>query len=284
MPLTVIQALILGIIQGLTEFVPVSSSAHLIIIPWLFNWNDPGLSFDVALHLGTLVSLLLFFWRDWVRLIKAGIASLIERKIADYQDRRLAWFLVIGTIPGILSGLFFENHIVELFHKPGIPNSSSSMAILAVVIAFTGLVLFFAERLVKHNRDITRISLKDALVIGFSQALSIFPGVSRSGSTITAGLAMGMEREAAARFSFLLAAPIVLGAGAKGLIEFYSNLQSGVAVQPELLVFVIGFISACISGFLCIKFLLRYLQSHSTNIFVYYRWILAAFIIIIVLI
>jgi undecaprenyl-diphosphatase len=282
--LTVLQALILGIIQGFTEFVPVSSSAHLIIIPWLFHWNDPGLTFDVALHLGTLLALLLYFAGDWLKLIRAGIASLFERKIGNFQDRRLAWFLIIGTIPGILAGLFFENRIVELFHKPDVPNSPSSMMLMAVVIALTGIALFLAERLSKHIKGIARMTLKDTIIIGCSQALSIFPGVSRSGSTIAAGLALGMERDAAARFSFLLAAPIVLGAGAKSALEFISQNQTAGTGQSELLLFLTGFFTAGISGFLCIKLLLRYLQHHSTNIFVYYRWILAVVIVVVALI
>jgi undecaprenyl-diphosphatase len=278
---TVIQAVILGIVQGLTEFVPISSSAHLIIIPWLFHWDDPGLAFDVALHLGTLVALLWFFAADWVRLVRAGIASIIERKIGNDTDPRLAWLLIIGTIPGVIAGVLGESKIEELFHQPNAPHSPEAMTAMAIVIALLGVALFVVERIARHLRGLAQVSLKDTVVVGLAQALAIFPGVSRSGSTITAGLALGLQREAAARFSFLLAAPIVAGAGLKSLFSVYSELKTGVMAQSELVLFAIGFVAAAISGYLCIEFLLRYLQKNSTDIFVYYRWLLAVLIIIV---
>jgi undecaprenyl-diphosphatase len=279
---TIIQAVILGIVQGLTEFMPISSSAHLIIIPWLLHWNDPGLAFDVALHLGTLVALLWFFAADWVRLVRAGIASIVERKIGDNSDRRLAWLLVIGTIPGVLAGVLGESKIEELFHQPNSPHTPEAMTAMAIIIALLGAALFVAERIARHHRGLARVSLKDTILIGLAQALAIFPGVSRSGSTIAAGLALGLERQAAARFSFLLAAPIVAGAGVKSLFSVYSELRTGAMAQSELLLFALGFVTAAVSGYLCIKFLLRYLQKNSTDIFVYYRWALSVLIIIIV--
>jgi undecaprenyl-diphosphatase len=278
---TVIQAVILGIVQGLTEFVPISSSAHLIIIPWLFHWDDPGLAFDVALHLGTLVALLWFFATDWVRLVRAGIASIIERKVGNDTDRRLAWLLIIGTIPGVIAGVLGESKIEELFHQPNAPHSPEAMTAMAIVIALLGVALFVAERMARHLRGLAQVSLKDTVVTGLAQALAIFPGVSRSGSTITAGLALGLQREAAARFSFLLAAPIVAGAGFKSLFNVYSELKTGVMAQSELVLFAIGFVAAAVSGYLCIKFLLRYLQKNSTDIFVYYRWLLAVLVIVV---
>lgn len=280
--MTIIQAVILGIVQGLTEFMPISSSAHLIIIPWLLHWNDPGLAFDVALHLGTLVALLWFFAADWVRLVRAGIASIVERKIGDNSDRRLAWLLVIGTIPGVLAGVLGESKIEELFHQPNSPHTPEAMTAMAIIIALLGAALFVAERIARHHRGLARVSLKDTILIGLAQALAIFPGVSRSGSTIAAGLALGLERQAAARFSFLLAAPIVAGAGVKSLFSVYSELRTGAMAQSELLLFALGFVTAAVSGYLCIKFLLRYLQKNSTDIFVYYRWALSVLIIIIV--
>ncbi len=279
--MTVIQAVILGIVQGLTEFVPISSSAHLIIIPWLFHWDDPGLAFDVALHLGTLVALLWFFAADWVRLVRAGIASIIERKVGNDTDRRLAWLLIIGTIPGVIAGVLGESKIEELFHQPNAPHSPEAMTAMAIVIALLGVALFVAERMARHLRGLAQVSLKDTVVVGLAQALAIFPGVSRSGSTITAGLALGLQREAAARFSFLLAAPIVAGAGLKSLFNVYSELKTGVMAQSELVLFAIGFVAAAVSGYLCIKFLLRYLQKNSTDIFVYYRWLLAVLVIVV---
>ena len=277
------QAIILGILQGATEFIPISSSAHLIIVPWLFQWDDPGLAFDVALHLGTLVALLVFFAADWVRLIRAGIASIVERRIGDDVDRRLAWLLVIGSIPGGIAGVLFESKIEELFHKPNVSEQPNAMIAMAIIIALLGAALFVAERIARHIRALDTVSLKDAIIVGCAQALAIFPGVSRSGATITTGLALGLEREAAARFSFLLSAPIIAGAGAKSMLNVVGELRRGAISSAELSLFAVGFLAAAISGYLCIKFLLRFLQRNSTNIFVYYRWLLAALVIIVAL-
>ncbi len=282
--MTIIEAVILGIIQGLTEFIPVSSSAHLIIVPWLFRWNDPGLAFDVALHLGTLAALLGFFWLDWVRLVRAGIASIIERKIGNDNDRRLAWLLVIGTIPGGIAGWLAEGKIEELFHQNNVPHTAEAMIAMAIIIVLLGIALFVVERIAKHLRGLNQVSLKDAIIIGLSQALAIFPGVSRSGSTITAGLALGFQREAAARFSFLLSTPIILGAGLKSIFDVRSELATGTIVKSDLLIYAIGFIAAALTGYLCIRFMLRFLQKHSTDIFVYYRWALAIVIITVALV
>jgi undecaprenyl-diphosphatase len=278
---SIFQAIILGIVQGLTEFIPISSSAHLVIIPWLFHWNDPGLSFDLALHLGTLIALISFFWSDWVRLVHAGVASIIERKIGLDTDRRLAWFLVISTIPGAIAGWLGESKIEELFHQPNTAHTMGAMIAMAVIIALLGGALFVVERIARHLRGFNEFSLKDAVIIGFSQALAIFPGVSRSGSTITAGLAVGLQRETAARFSFLLSAPIMLGVGLKSLLDVRGELASGAMSQSDLLPFTIGFIVAAVSGYLCVKFLLRFLQKHSTDVFVYYRWLLAILVVIV---
>jgi len=279
--MNIFQALILGIVQGLTEFIPISSSAHLIIVPWLFGWDDPGLAFDVALHLGTLLALLIFFASDWVRLIRAGIVSIVERKVGDDIDRKLAWLLVIGCIPGGIVGVLAESKIEALFHQPNGAHSTGAMIAMAVIIALLGAALFVVERIAKHVRELKLISLKDAIVIGLAQALAIFPGVSRSGATITAGLAMGLTRESAARFSFLLSAPIIAGAGAKSMLEVVDNLRIHPEASSELPFFAIGFVAAAISGYLCIRFLLQFLQKNSTNIFVYYRWLLAVLIIIV---
>jgi undecaprenyl-diphosphatase len=279
--MTVIQAVILGIVQGVTEFVPISSSAHLIIIPWLFHWDDPGLAFDIALHLGTLVALLWFFAADWVRLFWAGISSIVEWKIGDDPYRKLAWLIVIGCIPGAIAGVLAESKIEELFHNPNAPHTTQAMIAMAIIIILLGTALFVADRMAQHRRGLDRVSLKDAVVIGLAQALAIFPGVSRSGSTITAGLALGLRREDAARFSFLLAAPIIAGAGLLSVFDVFTGLKTGTMTQSDLILFAIGFITATVSGYLCIKFLLRFLQKNSTAIFVYYRWMLAVMIIIV---
>lgn len=286
--MTILQALILGIVQGLTEFIPISSSAHLIIVPWLFGWNDPvltSLSFDVALHLGTLVAVVWFFASDWVRLIRAGVASLVERKIGSDPDRKLAWLLVIGCIPGGIAGVLGESKIDTLFHQPGVPIKLMAIIIMGIIITALALILFIVERRAHHTREMDSLTLKDAILIGLAQALAIFPGVSRSGSTIAAGLALNLKRETAARFSFLLSAPIILGAGLKSAWDMFQQYHAGAALgSAELLLFPFGFVAAAVSGYFCIKYLLRYLQNNSTDPFVYYRWGLAVLIIIVAII
>jgi undecaprenyl-diphosphatase len=288
-----IQSLILGIVQGLTEFIPVSSSAHLVIVPWLFGWNDPiflSLGFDVALHMGTLVALIVFFRKDWVRLIGAWFKSIGQLKVGtrlklgNDPDRKIAWFLLVATVPGGIAGILFEGKIERLFHPEGQPILASSMIAMAVILAFLGLLLLLADRFAKHDRAIASMRWKDAILIGLSQALAIFPGVSRSGATITAGLALGLERESAARFSFLLSAPIIAGAGAKSLYDFARGLgQAGseAALWPLI---AAGFVAAAASGFFCIKFLLDFLQKHTAKAFVFYRWALAALVIVVALV
>jgi undecaprenyl-diphosphatase len=284
--MTLLQAIILGLIQGLTEFIPVSSSAHLIIVPWLFGWTNPALTslpFDVALHLGTLLAVLAFFAADWVRLLKAGIASVVERRLGGDPDRRLAWMLVLGSIPGAVIGALAESRIEALFHEPNTPVTPAAMIALAVMLALMGAVLLAAERLARHVRGLRQLTFRDALLIGLAQALAIFPGVSRSGATITAGLFRGLTREAAARFSFLLSAPIIAGAGAKSVYDIVQAIQSGAIAGSDLALFPVGFVAAAISGYLCIRFLLAYLQRHSTEVFVYYRWALAVLIVAVAL-
>ncbi len=282
----ILQAIILGLVQGLTEFIPISSSAHLIIVPWLLGWTNPALTslpFDVALHLGTLIAVLIYFSSDWLRLIRAGAASIVERKIGADPDRRLVWLLVIACIPGGIAGVLLESQISDWFHTPNQPIQPSAMIVMAVIIALLGALLLLAERFAQHVRKLDQVTLRDAIGIGLAQALAVFPGVSRSGSTITAGLALGLERETAARFSFLLSAPIIAGAGAKSLLEIYGGITGGSIASSDLALFPIGVIAAAISGYLAIRFLMRFLQNHPTNIFVYYRWALAALISVVAL-
>ena len=284
---TILQAVVLGIVQGLTEFMPISSSAHLIIVPWLFNWNDPALTsltFDVALHLGTLLAVLVFFAGDWISLVRAWVLSIREWKIGDDPQRRLAWFIVIGTIPGGIAGILGEKAIEGLFHQPGVPILRSAMLVMAVIIAVLGALLFLADRLARHLQSLDTITFKETLLIGLAQALAIFPGVSRSGSTISAGLALGLKRDSAAKFSFLLSAPIIAGAGLKSLWDIYKGLKVGAIPHSDLLLFPIGFVVAALSGYLCIRFLMNYLQKHPVDVFVYYRWALAVLIAIVALI
>jgi undecaprenyl-diphosphatase len=281
----ILQAIFLGLVQGATEFIPISSSAHLIIIPWLLGWSDPALTslpFDVALHLGTLLAVLVYFAQDWLRLIKAGIASLVERKIGGDTDRKLAWLIVIGTIPGAIAGMFAESKIDALFHQPGVPILPVAMIVMAAIIALLGSLLFFAEKYATHERGMKDIGLKDAILIGLAQALAVFPGVSRSGSTITTGLALRLERPVAARYSFLLSAPIIAGAGLKSLYEVFKAINT--TPSQELALFPIGIIVAAVSGLFCIHYLLKYLQRNSTMVFVYYRWALAVLVLVVALV
>lgn len=281
-----IQTIALGIVQGLTEFIPVSSSGHLVIIPWLFGWDDPmfrSLGFDVALHLGTLTALIAFFWKDWVRIIGAWFASVAQRRIGDDPDRRMAWFILAACIPGGLAGVFLQSKIEELFHPEGSPILAASMIAMAAIIALLGALLLLADRLARHDRPMDKMRWKDAILIGVSQAFAIFPGVSRSGATITAGLALGLERAAAARFSFLLSAPIIAGAGAKSLYDFAKGAGVSGSASSSAGLIAAGFAAAALSGFFCIKFLLAFLQKHTTKAFVFYRWGLAVLVAIIAL-
>lgn len=278
----IFQAVVLGVVQGLTEFLPISSSAHLLLVPWLAGWDNAlisSLAFDVALHLGTLISVLAYFANDWVRLIQAGVQSIVERKVGNDPDRRLAWLIVIGSVPGAVVGALAESRVEEIFHAPNAPLSLWAVIAMAVVIAGLGLALFIAERVARHIRGMDQLRFADALIVGAAQALAIFPGVSRSGATITAGLFLNLKRADAARFSFLLSAPIIAGAGLKSI---YDLLQEPPGTG-DLALYLVGFLAAAISGFLTIRFLLRYLQHRSTDVFVYYRWALAALIVIVAL-
>ncbi len=276
----IFQALVLGIVQGLTEFLPISSSAHLLIVPWLLNWDDPAITsiqFDVSLHMGTLVAVLIYFAADWRRIIVAFVRSLLERRIGDDPDRRLAWYVILGSIPAAIAGVLAESKINDIFHQAG--NFTAGIVVIAISMIALALVLLLAERVGKRVYDIRNLSIGTALAVGFAQALALIPGVSRSGSTITAGLFMGLKRDSAARFSFLLATPVILGAGLK---ELYDVLQAGSVASTEIPGFIIGFLAAAISGFLCITFLLRYLQRNSTLPFIVYRVALGLFLLVLV--
>ncbi len=256
-----------------------------MIVPWLFGWSDPALgslTFDVALHLGTLLAVVAFFASDWVRLIGAWFRSVFRLRIDDSPDTRMAWYLLLACIPGGIAGVLFEGDVTASFHVAPIPRLS--MILMAVAIAVLGGLLFLADWLGQQKRPFAKIGPLDAAVIGVAQALAIFPGVSRSGATITAGLALGLERDAAARFSFLLSAPIIAGAGIKSIYELASGASAGAIQRAELIMFPVGFVVAAVSGFLCIKLLLSFLQKHSMRAFVYYRWGLAALVLIVALV
>jgi len=263
--MSIIQAIILGIVQGLTEFLPVSSSGHLVLVPWWLGWENPGLAFDTLLHWGTLLAVLVYFWRDWWEMALA-VVNRLRGRATDGKDR-LFLAIIIGTIPAAVIGYLFDDFFESLFHSP---------AAVAFFMILTGFLLVFAERWHRTGKTITKLTAVDALIIGFAQALAIAPGISRSGSTIAAGLIRGLDRPSAARFSFLLGTPIIFGAG---LFQLKDLTDVGVSGNQPLTLLA-GFLAAAIAGFLCIRWLLRYLQNHSLYIFAIWVWIVAALSII----
>jgi undecaprenyl-diphosphatase len=273
-----IEAIVVGVVQGLTEFIPISSSAHLELAPWLFGFGESRLvgtlAFDVFLHLGTLVALLGYFARDWVRLARAWLASVGERRIGVDPDRRLAWLLVAATIPAAVIGLTLEDVIEAVFHGD---SDAVRLAIAAALVA-GALALWLADRLGRRDRGLEGVTLPAALVIGFSQALALMPGISRSGATITAGLAMGLTRETAARFSFLLATPITLGAGLYGSRHLFAESLT----TTEWAAMAAGFLASMLAGVLAIGFLLAWLRSRSVLVFSLYRLAFAAVVVLLV--
>jgi undecaprenyl-diphosphatase len=246
-------------VQGLTEFLPISSSGHLILVPWLLGWGEHSLYFDAALHLGTIAALVTYFWADWLKLIRAVLAGLANPAARREPAWRLAWLLVLGSIPAGLVGLALETTIEQYTREP--------WQVASLLIIF-GLVLLAADRLASRRRTLDDVSLRDALVIGAAQALALAPGVSRSGITLTAGLMLGLERPAAARFSFLLSTPITLAAA---LFSLRKLVGPGAQGGEGISVFLVGVASAAVFGFLAIGFLLRYLQRNSVASFVWYR-------------
>lgn len=276
----IVQAALIGLLQGLTEFIPISSSAHLELAPWIAGWGSDGLigslAFDVFLHLGTFVALVAYFWRDWVRYIGAWFASVRERRIGDDPDRRIAWLLFAATIPAAIIGFALEDFITQAFHGD---SDGARLAIAGfLVIGATGLWL--ADRFGRRQRPMENLSTGSALIIGFSQALALLPGISRSGATITAGLALGLTREAAARFSFLLATPITFGAGLYGSRHLLTEAHT----SSEWVAIAVGFAVAALSGMLAIGFLLAWLRRRSVAIFSIYRIAFAAVVVVLVLV
>jgi undecaprenyl-diphosphatase len=268
---TLFQALVMGIVQGLTEFLPVSSSGHLILVPWLFGWHDPfidSLAFSVMLHVATLLALLLYFRRDWLRLVPAGLAALRERSFRGDPDRRLAWLLAASTIPAVIAGVLLNDVIETTFREP---------RLVAVTLVVGAAILWLADRLGRRDRGVADVTFPAAIGIGAAQALALVPGISRSGISISAGLAVGLDREAAARFSFLMATPITFGAG---LWEIRKLLTGEAGVDVAVGPLVAGMLGALVAGLAAIALTLRYLRTHPTTIFVVYRLALAAVVVV----
>lgn len=241
------QALVLGSLQGATEFLPVSSSGHLVLVPWWLNWPKPPLVFDVVVHLGTLMAVLTYFWRDWQVLLRAGIRAL-RNPTASEPEARLLWLIMLGTVPAAVAGILLESRFATLTD----PRLASGFLLV------TALLLVFSERLHHSDRALTDLNKRDALAVGGAQALALFPGLSRSGSTIAVGLTRGMSRPVAARFSFLLSTPIILGAGVK---QGFDLLTGGESLGHDMVFpLVVGFVGALVVGYLSIWGLLRLLQ------------------------
>lgn len=257
LPFSYREAVILGIVQGLGEFLPISSSAHLVLTPWFLGWSDPGLTFDVALHLGTLVAVVVYFWRD---LVKLAVALPRPRT----PDGKLAWLLLIGAIPGGIAGVLFDDLAEQAFRNP---------LLIALTLSLMGLVLYAADRWGPQARTERDLGIVDALAIGVAQAVAIVPGVSRSGMTIAVARWRGLERAAAARFSFLLGTPLIAGAAVFKLRHLLG--EPGVFTGP----FIAGIIAAAVVGALSIAFLMRYLQRAGLGVFVIYRLLLAGLVV-----
>jgi len=261
---SVAQALILGLIQGLSEFLPVSSSAHLTLAPWLFGWPDPGLAFDVALHVGTLVAVLAFFQAQWIALIAAAWNIVVRRRVETEEERRVI-FLIVATIPGAIAGLALEKYAESTFRDP---------KLIAIVLIVMGIVLWAVDRVAPQERPLAAMRWTDALMIGLAQMFAIVPGVSRSGSTITAGRALRLTREGAAVFSFLMSMPIIAAAS---ILKVPHVLKSEGLSLP----LVVGVLASAISGWLAITVLLRFVVRRSYGVFAVYRIVVGVIVLLI---
>jgi len=260
--LDLLQSIILGAIQGITEFFPVSSTAHLFLLPWFFSWTDQGLPFNVALHMGSLVAIIYYFWRDWILIIREFLQSVFKGGFEGRPNGKIGLYLIIATVPGALAGLLFEEYAAELLRHP---------LSIAFSLSFFGVVLYFSDGVSKKTKTVQQMDIVDCITIGLCQAFAIIPGVSRSGITITGAMFRNLNREEAAKFSFLLGAPLIAGAG---VFEARHLEYSAVISTP----FIAGVIASAVFAFLAIKYLLRFVRKSSYTVFVIYRLGLAALI------
>jgi undecaprenyl-diphosphatase len=266
MPL--LEVIVLGLVQGLTEFLPISSTAHLALIPWLFGWQDPGLGFDIALHVGTLAAILIYFFRDWLQIIAQGFGMNFEGDPALRRNRMLLWLMAAATIPVGFFGYIFKTQAETTWRNPNV---------IAAMMILIGIVLWICDRVGKHQKDLGNLTTGDALTIGLAQALSIVPGTSRSGITISAGLLRNLDRPSAARFSFLLSTPAI---GAAALKDFYDLHKHEGGIPHEMRIpFLVGILVSGVTGLIVIHFFLEFLKRRSLNIFVAYRIVFGIIII-----
>jgi undecaprenyl-diphosphatase len=261
------QAIILGIIQGLTEFLPVSSTAHLTVIPRLAGWNDPGLGFDIALHVGTLAAIIIYFFRDWIQVIANGLGFPYRGTRPDETSRKLLWFLIVGTIPAAVVGAKFNRYAEGPWRN---------FYVIGIAMIVIGAVMGIADRFGKEKNGLDQMSWWDAIIIGLAQALALVPGVSRSGITITAARFRRLDRQASARFSFLLSAPVIAGAAAKDALDLR---KAGGLPHDMRLPWTLGILASGIVGIVVIAFFLKYLRNSSLAVFVWYRIIFGIMVV-----
>ena len=257
----IFQAVVLGIVQGLAEFLPISSSGHLILFPTIFGWEEftNNLVFDVSLHTGTALAVLIYFWTDWVRITRSFFHNILQpKKIIGDPDSKMFILIFIGTIPAVLIGFLYKDIIVSSLRSPQV--------VVITLIVFAG-ILYVADHFGSKKRNMKSLKLSDAVLVGVAQAISLIPGVSRSGVTITFGLFAGLDREASARFSFLLSTPAIIGASVLSFKDAY-DLRS---FDLSLSVFITGIITSAVVGFLAIKYLLKFIITHNYDVFVWYR-------------
>lgn len=265
------QAVILALVQGFTEFLPISSSGHLALAPWLLGWKDPGLTFDIALHLGTLVAIIIYFFKDWVQVLGQGFGLNVGTDPELKVNRNLLWLMAVASVPAGIAGLVLHDAAETTLREPPM-----GMYVIGGMLIGVALLMLWAERVGRQDKGIRNMGLLDALWVGFAQALAIIPGASRSGTTITAGLFRGYSRGAAARFSFLLSTPIIAAASAKAAWD----LHKAGGIAPDMRTpFLVGVIVSGLSGTIVIAFLMRFLRLHSMRVFVWYRIALGILII-----
>jgi undecaprenyl-diphosphatase len=262
-----LEDIVLGIVQGLTEFLPISSTAHLRIVPAFVGWDDPGAAFTAVTQLGTMAAVLLYFWEDLTRIARAWLRSLRDRRARAELDARLGWYIVIGTVPIAIFGFIFRDQI---------ETGARNLYLIGTTLIVLGLVLLLAEKVSRHERSLDSLTTRDGVLIGLAQALALVPGVSRSGATITAGLFAGLTRPDAARFSFLLSVPAVV---LSGLYELFSILRGDEHFEGSLGGLLVATLLAFVVGYASIAFLLRFLVRHSTGVFVAYRVGLGALVL-----
>lgn len=274
--MSLIQAIILALVQALTEFLPVSSTAHLILFPWLLHWPDPGLAFDVALHAGTLLAVILYFFKDWVKLTLCGLGMKYPANATKEEasvNMRMFWYMVIGTIPAAILGKMFHHQIEDELRKP---------VIIGVSLVVIGLLMWWADSKSRLERKLESSNLGDAVAIGSAQAIALWPGVSRSGITITAGLFRGFTREAATRFSFLLSAPVIAGAVLTELPKLIHQHQAG-GLELPMSTLAVSILVSGVAGYFVIAFFLRYLQTRTLKPFIVYRLIFGIAVLLLAL-